>query len=123
YAEANMRTPVWTAWSPMVRFLVQHRAEIGILGSPTVARTCETWLTKVPTAVGGRAVLWRGEIAELALDTARVRQVSNLARASYGGHSDDETGLFTAALAGAGDRRALVEEFALEMARRRDLSA
>ena len=122
YAEAQMRSPLWTAWPPVLKFLAENRAEIGAFGSTTIAQLCEMWLAKAPTHIGGNPVIWRGEISELALETARVHQIASIAHATHGGHSDRYRGLFTAALAGAGDRPQAVSQFALEMARRRPLS-
>lgn len=118
YAEAEMRSPIWGAWPPLLRFIGAHRATIAAFGSTTVARLCEMWLTKAPLRIGERATLGRGELAELALETARTHQIANIAHATYGGSSDTYGTLFSAALAGAEDRLGAVSQFAKEMARR-----
>lgn len=121
YAEAQMRSPLWSAWPPVLKFLADNRAEIGAFGSTTIAQLCERWLAKAPTHIGESPVIWRGEMSELALETARVHQIANIAHGTHGGDSDRYRGLFTAALAGARDRPDAVSQFALEMARRRPL--
>lgn len=122
YAEAEMRSPVWSSWPPLIRFLVAHRSTIGGFGSRIVAKVCEFWLTKTPTHVDGQTVLGRSGIAELALETARVHQVKNIAYGFHGGGSNEDGLIFTAALAGAEDRLDAVTAFALEMSRRRALA-
>lgn len=122
YAEAEMRSPIWSAWPPLIRFLVKYRASIAPFGSCSVAKICKYWLTKTPSPVAGRAVLGRVGIAELALDTARVEQVRSLAHSYYGSRSDAASDMFEAALAGAEDNLEAVSSFALEMARRRPLA-
>lgn len=121
YAEAEMRSPVWAVWPPLIRFMVEHRSVIATFGSKTVAKICELWLTKTPTRINDREVLGRTGLAELALETARVDQIRGIAYNFYGGGSDEEGALFVAALAGAEDRPEAVAAFALEMARRRPL--
>jgi len=122
YAEAEVRSPIWSAWPPLIRFLVKYRASIAPFGSYTVAKICKYWLTKTPLLVEGRAVLGRVGIAELALDTAQVEQVRSLAHSYYGSRSDAASDIFEAALAGAEDNLEAVSSFALEMARRRPLA-
>ena len=122
YAEAEMRSPVWSAWPPLIRFLVEHRAAIAPFGSKTVAKVCQLWLNKTPTRINEHLVLGRAGMAELALETARVDQIENIAHAFFGGSSDEESGLYTAALAGAEDCLEAVATFALEMARRKPLA-
>lgn len=122
YAEAEMRSPVWRNWPPLIRFLVEHRNAVAAFGSTAVSKICELWLTKTPVRIGDRGVLGRTGMAELALETARVRQIENIAHGLYGGRSDDASTVYTAALAGAEDQPEAVIEFALEMARRKPLS-
>lgn len=123
YAEAEIRSPIWTAWPPLIRFLVEHRSTIAALESRTVAKVCQVWLSKAPTRIEGNLVLGREGITELALETARYYQVRSIAYTFYGGGSAKDSELFTAALAGAEDKPDLVAAFALEMARRRPLTA
>ena len=122
YVEAEMRSPILGAWPPLIRFIAEHRLTIGAFGSVTVAKLCEMWLSKAPVRIGDCMVVGRGELAELAIETARVHQISNIAYATYGGYSDSYGTLFTAALTGAEDRLEAVSQFALEMARRRPLA-
>jgi hypothetical protein len=122
YVEAEMRSPLWSVWPPVIRFLSHHRETIAAFGSATVAKLCEMWLTKAPMRIGDRPVIGRSELAELALETARVHQIANIAHGTYGSHSDRYKTLFKAALAGAEDCLEPVTQFALEMARRRPLA-
>ncbi|MDB5583421.1 MAG: hypothetical protein JWR80_8597 [Bradyrhizobium sp.] len=122
YVEAEMRSPLWTYWPPLIRFLARHRGAIAAFGSRTVARLCEMWLSKAPVRIENRPVIGRTELAELALETARTHQIANIGHATYGGSSESYGMLFTAALSGAEDRLEAVSQFALEMARRRTLS-
>lgn len=123
YAEAEMRTPVWRNWPPMIRFIGAHRDAIGALGSRVVSKVCGNWLTKAPERVNGGTVIGRADLTRVAVETARVHQIACIAYAFHGGSSDEDAAMFTAALAGAADQPELVNEFALEMARRRPLSA
>ena len=122
YTEAEIRSPIWSAWPPLIRFLVEHRSVIAPLGSRTVARVCQLWLTKTPARINDNPVLGRAGMADLALGTARVDQIASIAYAFYGGGSDEGADLYTAALAGAEDCLESVSGFALEMARRRPLA-
>lgn len=122
YAEAEMRSPIWNSWIPLIRFLVGCRGAIAPFGSRTVAKICRYWLAKTPPRVNGGLVLGRAGIAELALDIARGDQIQNIAYSFYGDSSDDASGVFEAALAGADDHPETVGAFALEMARRRPLA-
>ena len=122
YAEAEMRTPIWGDWPPLIRFIVEHRTTIAPLASRTVAKLCRMWLSKTPTLVNGNRVLGRERITELAVETARVDQIGSIAHAFYGGGSDEAGDIFAAALAGAEDCPEAVGAFALEMARRRPLA-
>jgi len=122
YAEAEMRTPLWSLWPPLIRFLADHRAAIAPFASRTVAKLCEMWLTKAPVRVDGKPVIGREELAELAVETARVDQIRSIAYPFYGGRSDDAVDMFAAALAGAEDAPEVVSAFALELARRRPLA-
>ncbi|SIN67211.1 hypothetical protein SAMN02745824_1704 [Parasphingorhabdus marina DSM 22363] len=121
YAEAEMRSPIWAFWSPLIRFLVKHRLEIAPFGSRIVSKICRFWLTKTPTRINDNLVLGRAGIVELAIETARVVQIENIVYSLHGGGSDKESELFTAALAGAEDNLEAVTAFALEMARRKPL--
>lgn len=123
YAETEMRSPVWSVWPPLIRFLVEYRTAIAPFGSRTVAKICQYWLTKTPPRINGGLVLGRAGMAELALDTARIDQIRSIAYSFHGGSSDAASGMFEAALAGAEDRLEAVSVFALEMARRRPLAA
>jgi hypothetical protein len=122
YAEAEMRSPIWSAWPPLIRFLVEHRSAIAPFGSRAVAKVCQLWLTKTPTRIGQNLVLGRAGMAELALETARIDQIGSIAHALYGGGSDNDGGFYSAALAGAEDCPEVVADFALEMARRKPLA-
>jgi len=122
YAEAELRWPIWSAWPPLLRFLVAHIEEISRLGSRSVAKLCGFWLMKTPPLINGEPVAYRAGIAELAVETARTDQIASIAYNSYGGRSDESGLVFAAALAGAEDQLDLVSAFALEMARRRPVN-
>lgn len=121
YLEADMRFPIIARWKPMGRFLHSHGEQVAALGAPIVARICKAWLSSLPRMIREQPVLLRDVMAKLALDTARTRQIVNIAHPLYGGDDEDKL-IYTTALAGAADLNADVSAFALEMARRRPLA-
>jgi hypothetical protein len=123
YIESQFRTPVFARWPTMARFLHAHRDRVAGLVSPTIAALCEKWLTSLPvTLPSGEPMPFRREFAELALATARTLQLEELKRdIIYVG--DFGKSIYPAALAAASDLPAEVSSWALEMARRRPLSA
>ncbi|MBV8755108.1 MAG: ATP-binding protein [Hyphomicrobiales bacterium] len=123
YIESQFRTPIFARWPAMARFLHAHRDQVASLVSTTVAALCQKWLTSLPvTFPSGEPIPFRKEFAELALATARTLQLEELKRDTiYAG--DFGKSIYPAALAAAPDLPAEVSAWALEMARRRPLTA
>jgi hypothetical protein len=121
YLEAKFRTPIVGRWPALAAFLSRHRQRVADLVLPRVSVLCERWLTTVPLAwPDGTPFPYRREFAELALSTARARQLSAAKGVIYVGDND---GVFQAAFAGAKDIPDEVAAWALEMARRRPMNA
>lgn len=121
YLEAKFRTPIVGRWPALANFLTNHRARVAGLVLPIVSVLSERWLTSLPqTWSGGSLVPYRKEFAELALATARERQLSAAKGDIYVG-KDEST--ITAALAGAQDIPDEVAVWSLEMARRSPMRA
>jgi hypothetical protein len=118
YLEADMRFPVLARWAPMGRFFQLQPERIGGLGAAIVARVCRAWLASLPRMLGDQPMPLRDIMARVALETARTRQVENLARRLHGG-GDDAKLIYTTALLGAAEMRTDVTAFVLEMAERR----
>jgi hypothetical protein len=111
------RTPIVGRWPALAAFLNRHRERVADLVLSRVSLLCERWLTTMPLAQrNGTPFPYRREFAELALATARARQLSEAKGDIYIG---DDTSIFQAAFAGAQDIPDEVEDWALEMARRR----
>ena len=123
YAEALIRSPVWTSWPPLIRFLKAHQNTIASFGLLSVAKICQLWLTEAPTKVGEKETIGRKELAHIALETARVHQINDLAEGVFWGGSKSEEDVYCAALAGARDQKDPVCQFALELARRRPIGS
>lgn len=119
YLEAKCRTPIVGRWPALAVFLSRHRQRVADLVLPGVSVLCERWLTSMPlTWLDGTPFPYRREFAELALDTARARQLSFAKGDIYVGDNDSN---FEAAFAGAQDIPDDVAAWALEMARRRPM--
>ena len=123
YIESHFRTPVFARWPAVARFLHAYRDRVAALVSPTVAGLCEKWLNSLPvTFPSGDPMPFRKEFAEMALATARALQLEELKRdIIYAGNFGKS--IYPAALAAAPDLPAEVSAWALEMVRRRPLSA
>jgi hypothetical protein len=119
YLEAKLRTPIFGRWRALAAFLNRHQEHVADLGLPRVSLLCERWLTTMPLPRDGTPFPYRREFAELALATARARQLS-MAKSYYGG---GDNSIFQAAFAGAQDIPDEVAAWALEMARRRPMRA
>jgi hypothetical protein len=121
YLEAKFRTPIVGRWPALAGFLDHHRERVADLVLPRVSLLCERWLTSMPlTLSDGTPFPYRQEFAELALATARARQLSIAKGVMYLG---DDDGIFEAAFAGAQDLPDDVAVWALEMAQRRPMRA
>ena len=76
YIEARYRSIVFGRWPPLLRFLVAQRERLRGLVSSALAKVIETWLTKTPRELSnGALMLFRREMAEIALAMARTVQV------------------------------------------------
>ena len=121
YLEAKFRTPIVGRWPALTAFLSRHQQRIADLVLPRVSMLCERWLTTMPlTRLDGTPFPYRREFAELALATARARQL-NVAKGDI--YLGDNDSVFQAAFAGAQDIPDEVAAWALEMARRRPMRA
>ena len=121
YLEAKFRTPIVGRWPALAAFLSRHQQRVADLVLPRVSMLCERWLTTMPlTRLDGTPFPYRREFAELALATARARQLSVAKGDIYVGDNDS---VFQAAFAGAQDIPDEVAAWALEMARRRPMRA
>ncbi|MBA8909892.1 ATP-binding protein [Aminobacter ciceronei] len=121
YLEAKFRTPIVGRWPALAVFLGHHHQRVADLVLPRVSILCERWLTSMPlTLSDGTLVPYRQEFAELALATARARQLDVAKGVMYLG---DDDSLFEAAFAGAQDLPDDVATWALEMAHRRPMRA
>ena len=121
YLEAKFRTPIVGRWPALAAFLSRHQQRVADLVLPRVSLLCERWLTTMPlTPSDGTPFPYRREFAELALATARARQLSVAKGDIYVGDNDS---IFQAAFAGAQDIPDEVAAWALEMARRRPMRA
>jgi hypothetical protein len=119
YLEAKFRIPIVGRWPALAAFLSHHQQRVADLIIPRVSMLCERWLTTMPlTRLDGTRVPYRREFAELALATARARQLSVAIGDIYVGDNDN---VFHAAFAGAQDIPDEVAAWALEMARRRPM--
>ena len=119
YLEAKFRTPIVGRWPALAAFLSRHQQRVAHLVLPRVSMLCERWLTTMPpTRLDGMPFPYRPEFAELALATARARQLSVAKGDIYVGDNDS---VFEAAFAGAQDIPDEVAAWALEMARRRPM--
>jgi hypothetical protein len=122
YLEAQFRKPILGRWLRLAPFLVSHKDGIAELASVDVAKLCETWLTTTPVKLTeGMPMPWRQGLAELALATARQVQIADITSRFFS--SESEKAIYGAALAGAPDIPEQIGELALELARRRPLSA
>ena len=121
YLEARFRTPIVGRWPALAAFLSRHQQRVADLILPRVSQLCERWLTTMPlTSAGGTPFPYRWEFAELALATARARQLDVAKGVMYVG--DDDI-IFQAAFAGAHDIPDDVAAWALEMSQRQPLRA
>jgi hypothetical protein len=121
YLEARFRTPIVGRWPALAAFLSLHQQRIADLVLPRVPMLCERWLTATPPVrLDGTPFPYRQELAELALATARARQLSVAKGDIYVGDND---GVFAATFAGTQDIPDKVAAWALEMARRRPMHA
>ena len=121
YLEAKFRTPIVGRWPALAAFLSRHQQRVADLILPRVSQLCERWLTMMPLILtDGNPFPYRREFAELALATARARQLDVAKGVMYVG--DDDI-IFQAAFAGAQDSPDEVAAWALEMARRRPIRA
>ena len=121
YLEAKFRTPIVGRWPALAAFLSRHKQRVADLILPRVSMLCERWLTSVPlTWLDGTPFPYRREFAELALATARARQLSVAKGDIYIGENDS---IYQAPFAGAQDFPDEVAAWALEMARRRPMRA
>ena len=120
--EESLRRPIYARWRSVAPFLFRNQAAIADLMSPVVATLCDTWLSHTPTQrADGSKVLFRTGFAALALASARRLQVAM----KTGRFFDEERSspIMAAAWQGAPDLPDAVATWALEMARRRPLSA
>jgi hypothetical protein len=121
YLEATFRTPIIGRWPALAVFLSRHQQRLADLVLTRVSRLCERWLTTMPlTQTDGTPFPYRREFTELALATARARQLDVAKGTMYVG---EDHVIFQAAFAGAQDLPDEVAAWALEMARRRPLRA
>jgi hypothetical protein len=121
YLEATFRTPIIGRWPAMAVFLNRHQQRLTDLVLTRVSRLCERWLTAMPLRqTDGTPFPYRREFAELALATARARQLDAAKGTMYVG---EDHIIFQAAFAGAQDIPDDVAAWALEMAWRRPLRA
>ena len=121
YLEAKFRTPIVGRWPALAMFLSSHQQRVAGLVLQRVSMLCERWLTTMPlTRLDGAPFPYRREFAELALATARARQLSVAKGNIYVGENDS---VFQAAFAGTPDIPDEVAAWALEMARRRPMRA
>jgi hypothetical protein len=121
YLEAKFRTPIVGRWPALAIFLSSHQQRVANLVLQRVSMLCERWLTTMPiTRLDGAPFPYRREFAELALATARARQLSVAKGDIYVGENDS---VFRAAFAGAQDIPDEVAAWTLEMARRRPMRA
>jgi hypothetical protein len=118
YIEGQFRVPIISRWPPVIRFLSAHRDRVAYIMSPVVANLCETWLTTTPVElVPGIPMLFRRELAEVALSTAQALQIAQGKGVIFA--DDSEKPIYNAVLAGAPDLPDEVSAWALEMAQRR----
>ena len=121
YMEAQYRSVVFGRWPPVLRFLIAQRERLAGLVSSALAKVIETWLTKTPRMLSsGTLMLFRREMAEMALAMARTVQVEKGHGVMY---LMDELSLYTAPLAGAADLPTEIGNWALELAGRREVDA
>ena len=121
YMEAQYRSVVFGRWPPVLRFLIAQRERLAGLVSSALAKVIETWLTKTPRMLSsGTLILFRREMAEMALAMARTVQVEKGHGVMY---LMDELSLYTAPLAGAADLPTEIGNWALELAGRREVDA
>jgi hypothetical protein len=117
YLEAKFRTPIYGLWPPVAAFLRANLDRVANLVSPTVAEVCELWLTTTPLQLNGRPTLFRRDLAEVALATARAVQVEHAKGTIFDG--EGERHIFSAALLAARDLPDEVADWALQMTQRR----
>jgi hypothetical protein len=116
--DEKYRMPIIGLWGPIANFLSKHIDTVAELASPTVAATCETWLTSTPVEISpGVPTLFRNEFARVALATARALQVEVGTGTMHG--RDIKKPIYSAALAAADEFPDDTSTWALEMARRR----
>lgn len=121
YLEAKFRTPIFGRWPALAAFLSRHQERVADLVLPRVSLLCDRWLTTTPlTLTDGTPFPYRRGFAELALATARARQLSVAKGDIYVGDNDS---IFQAAFAGAQDIPDEIAAWALEMAWRRPMRA
>ena len=122
YLETKFRVPIVGRWPALAAFLTNHREHVANLVLARVSSLCERWLTTVPlTRNDGTSFPYRRNFAELALATARARQLSVAKGNIYVGRGDNS--VYEAAFAGAQDIPDEVAAWALKMARRRPMRA
>jgi hypothetical protein len=120
YLEDKYRAITFAYWPPVLSFLISHRARMAPLISSAVIKICETWLRGTPTLVQGRAVAFRRDVAQLALDIAKELQALQSV-----GHiilDQEHKVFFRVPLLGAPDLAADVADWALQMVGRRPVS-
>ena len=89
YLEAKFRTPIVGRWPALAAFLNRHQQRVADLVLPRVSQLCERWLTTMPlTRTDGTPFPYRREFAELALATARARQLDVAKGIMYVGDDD-----------------------------------
>ena len=122
YFEAQFRTPIFSRWPALARFLTSQKERISNLASPVVAALCERWLTGTPAVLSsGEPLPLRREFAGLALATARAFQLELTKDVICIGDTQDR--IHQAAFSAALDLPIDVAEWALEMAQRRPLGS
>ncbi|MDB5804638.1 MAG: hypothetical protein JWN73_1960 [Betaproteobacteria bacterium] len=118
YLESMYRSPIFSRWGGMLRFLEVNRIRVAKLVAPEVSELCLIWLN----ATGGASYLgdglpYRLEMARLALDIGRQLQIE-IGKHRYRPDEDDKT-IITAALAASEVIPDEAAAWSLEMVNRR----
>lgn len=123
HMETLYRVPSQMRWPSLIGFLVAHRDKVAKLMAPHVARLCEVWLTGTPrTWDDGTPFIYRKEMGELALATARELQYMQVSREVLL-LDESEPKLYSAAFAATPDLPDEVAQWALEMCGRRPIAS
>lgn len=122
YFEDLHRDPIYGRWPPIANFLSTYKDKVAQFISPSVAKLCETWLTRTPPFIAsGKPTPYRKEFSELALTSARSLQLEQ-----EKGHvifrDDCEKPIYAAAFSAVTDMPEEVTEWALEMSQRKPLN-